>query len=123
MTYRIPLAQLDAKFITLPSDPQQKGWHVEDSRELIAEWQGIRFTCPCHYVANGNSDIGVHKTVCWFRNRGVPDDLDPGPSRWTPSGTSIDDLTFVPGTPAVAISVQADCHFWIRNGHATDIAP
>ncbi len=53
-----------------------------------------------------------------------PDDLDPK-GRWTPSGTGLDDLTFVPGNPARAVSVLltnpdgCGWHGYIRDGEAT----
>lgn len=116
MSYRIPLRDLCARFLAIEGD----GWRILDTRELTPECQGLWFTCPCHYVMNGNSDIGVHKILCWFRNRSVPDSLEPGPGRWTPVGAGIDDLTFDYGEPAVAKSVQSDCHFFITRGFATE---
>lgn len=124
MTYRIPLRDLEAMFLTVipPEESTYKrgGWKIEHQRELTPQMQGIWFTCPCHYAANGMSDIGVHKILCWFRDRGVPDDLSPGPGRWTPVGNTIDDLSFDYGQPAHPKSVQADCHFFIKNGHASE---
>jgi hypothetical protein len=116
MGYKIPLRDLEATFVTVADN----GWHLEESRELLPTHQGLWFTCPCHYAQNGMSDIGVHKILCWFRNRGVPDSLSPSPGRWTPVGTGIDDLTFDYGVPPVAKSVAADCHFFIKNGMASE---
>lgn len=126
MAFKIPLRDLEATFLTIiPLDQSQfkhGGWKIEPQRELTPEMQGLWLTCPCHFAANGNSDIGVHKILCWFRNRGVPDDFSPGPGRWWPVGSTIDDLTFDYGEPAVAKSVQTqgDCHFYITGGFATN---
>lgn len=93
---------------------------MEALRELTPAMQGLFFTCPCHYALNGMSDIGVHKILCWFRDRGVPDDVTPGPGRWWPVGATIDDLSFDYGHPPQPKSVQADCHFFIKNGFASE---
>lgn len=81
----------------------------------LAQAQGIMFRCPLPGCG--------HMVICWFEGRGVPEWITPGPGRWTPSGTSIDDLTFVPGNPPKAVSVllQGGCnwHGFVRNGEAT----
>ena len=117
MTYRIPLRDLEAQFVTLNSE---RSYNIEDQRNLDDRMQGLWFTCPCHFAENGYSDIGVHKILCWFRDRGVPDDVTPGPGRWWPVGTTIDDLSFDYGNPQMPKSVAADCHFFIKNGHASE---
>lgn len=79
--------------------------------------QGISFQCPLCAVGKerGEEDgrghfKGAHYVICWFRNpRGaepVPADATPGPGRWWAEGSSIDDLTFTHGEPAMAKSVQ-----------------
>lgn len=42
--------------------------------------------------------------------------------RWTPSGTGIDDQSFVPGSPPQAHSIlqEGHAHFFITNGEITD---
>jgi hypothetical protein len=87
----------------------------------LAEADGIMFLCPKCYAANGSSR-GTHRVLCWFRGK-VPDTLDPKPGRWTPSGTGLSDLTFIPGAPPMAVSVllTSGCgwHGHIVNGDAT----
>lgn len=62
--------------------------------DTIAEADGLMFLCPKCCAANGGA-VGTHRVICWFVGR-VPDDVDPKPGRWTPRGTSLSDLTFVP---------------------------
>lgn len=87
----------------------------------LEEAQGIMFLCPKCFDANKGS-VGTHSVICWFAGR-ISDDMDPRPGRWTPQGTSIDDLTFVPGTPPRSVSVllTGGCgwHGFIRNGEAS----
>lgn len=64
--------------------------------DALAEAQGIKFLCPACFVTNGGS-VGTHSVLCWFLNRGVPDNVTPGPGRWTASGTNYHDLTLGPG--------------------------
>jgi hypothetical protein len=72
----------------------------------LANADGIRFLCPKCFTFNGGP-VGTHSVICWFVGR-VPDNLSPQPGRWTPAGTGIDDLTFVPGTPPRQVSVQLE---------------
>lgn len=60
--------------------------------DTIQEAQGIRFVCPKCYIAN-NGLMGTHGVVCWSSSRGVPDDAQPGPGRWSLQGTGYNDLT------------------------------
>ena len=98
--------------------------------EALAEADGVIFQCPKCSVGRevGQAPggrrfvIGAHHVICWFTGR-VPDDLDPKPGRWTPAGTGLDDLTFVPGEPPRAISVLltgpgCGWHGFVRNGEA-----
>lgn len=88
--------------------------------DTLAEAQGVIFTCPACYAKNGNSDIGVHSVLVWFRDRGVPDEAFPRPARWTASGSSLNDLTLSP-----SINLQTDersrdeWHGFIINGEVT----
>lgn len=44
----------------------------------------------------------------------MPDDLSPGPGRWNPQGTGLDDLTFVgPGAYSVG---HPHGHCYVENG-------
>lgn len=95
----------------------------------LQEAQGMMFLCPKCFESNGGP-VGTHAVICWFRNCGVPDNVTPGPGRWTPSGTGLDDLTFVPGEPKMPCSVdlggkscgkdrdQTGWHGHVRDGEA-----
>lgn len=80
----------------------------------IANAQGILFLCPVCFKKNGGP-VGTESVLCWFRDRGVPDNAEPGPGRWIASGTGFNDLTLSP-------SVNVDhehWHGWIKNGEVT----
>lgn len=83
-----------------------------------AEADGVQFLCPKCFAANGGP-VGTHLVICWFVGR-VPDDETPGPGRWVPSGTGIDDLTFI-GPNAASVLLQGGCgwHGFVRDGDAT----
>jgi hypothetical protein len=63
----------------------------------LTDADGIRFLCPKCYAAKGGA-VGTHFVLCWFAGR-VPDSEKPGPGRWVPSGTGIEDLTFIGPAP------------------------
>jgi hypothetical protein len=110
----ISLRDLDAHFIRLT----KAGWrHVRS----IDKAQGVQFLCPKCFRANGGR-VGTHSVVCWSRSRGVPDDMDPKPGRWTLHGTSMDDLQ-LEGDPvgqARSVLLLGGCawHGFINNGRA-----
>lgn len=88
--------------------------------DTLGEAQGIQFLCPKCYAAN-NGAVGTHIVICWFVGK-VPDDIDPKPGRWTPQGTGIDDLTFVPSegrTQSVLLTGGCGWHGLVVNGDAT----
>lgn len=106
------LRELEGEFIALT--PGERSFRRV---ETLAEADGVMFLCPHCFVKNGGK-VGTHIDICWFRDRGVPDDVTPNPGRWTPSGTGLDDLTFVPGNPPMAISVKSgdEWHVFVENG-------
>jgi len=108
----IKLSVLEARF--LKETPDRCLTPVTD----IAEAEGVIFLCPKCFEAN-KGNIGTHSVICWFNGRGVPGDRAPGPGRWNPQGTGIDDLTFVP-PGAISVLLTAGCgwHGFIENGHA-----
>jgi hypothetical protein len=130
---RFPLAQLDAHFlrrevrdvdpnefvdgIKSPSGKRVQYGHVE----TLAEADGLNFLCPKCYHANKGA-VGTHRVTCWFEGC-VPDDASPGPGRWTPEGSSLADLTFIPSEREKAVSVllKGGCgwHGFIVGGCAT----
>lgn len=86
--------------------------------DTFAEAHGIRFLCPKCYAENGGP-AGVHQVVCWFEGK-VPDDALPKPGRWNPTGTGLDDLSFVPGRKTESVLLLGGCnwHGFVRNGEA-----
>ena len=83
----------------------------------IHEADGVIFLCPKCLEQNGGP-VGTHSILCWFTGK-VPDDLSPGPGRWNPSGSGIDDLTFVePGKVSVQLLSGCSWHGHITNGQA-----
>lgn len=130
---RFPLSELDARFLrfervaNVPGSwvdgiqshaPHRDQYHRVDSLVVA---HGITFLCPKCYHANKGSE-GTHRVTCWFEGA-VPDDVNPGPGRWTPAGNGIADLTFVPGETRKATSVQlrggCNWHGHIIGGCAT----
>ncbi len=100
-------------------DPQWLKFETRSSFKIvntIAEADGISHLCPVCFIKN-NGPIGTHSMIHWFRGR-VPDDLVPGPGRWSPVGNSFDDLSFVPSTPPQPCSIlqEGHAHFFITNG-------
>jgi hypothetical protein len=118
------LRDLDAAFLKYVSPSESR---MVDS---LAEADGVMFQCPkCAMECEPGEENGrrffrgAHSVICWFVGK-VPDDHNPKPGRWTPSGTGIDDLTFVPGNPERAVSVLltgpgCGWHGHIRSGEAT----
>lgn len=115
------LRQLDAEFLKIvPAPDGEMGTHFLTEGVPVAQADGVMFLCPKCYRAN-SGPVGTHRVLCWFVGK-VPDSLDPKPGRWTPRGTGLDDLTFVPGNPprAVSILLTAGCgwHGFVRQGSA-----
>ncbi len=94
------LTDLQATFIHYLApgwtDPDGEVYPHGGTQEVgqLAEADGLEFLCPKCYVANGG-EVGTHRVICWFVCK-VPDDVRPGPGRWTPQGTGLNDLSFVP---------------------------
>lgn len=107
------LRELEAVFV----------WRIDDRHhrevDTLAEADGLRFMCPKCFADNAGP-VGTHLVMCWFVGR-VPDDEMPGPGRWTPIGTSLDDLTFVPSegrSHSVLLTSGCRWHGFITNGRA-----
>jgi hypothetical protein len=72
---------------------------------------------------------GAHHVICWFRNprrlAPVGPDMDPKPGRWwiSASSTSLENLTFEHGEPAMPKSVLllggCNWHGYVTGGEAT----
>lgn len=87
----LTLAQLEPELLRLvPADRQ-----ASEQVAALADAQGVWFLCPLCFQKNGGK-AGTHMVMCWFRDRGVPNDVTPGPARWAVSGTSLADLTLSP---------------------------
>ena len=88
---------------------------VENGRETLvpvatlAEAQGVFFTCP---------KCQEHSLCVFFRDRGVPDDAQPGPGRWAPSGTGLHDLTLSPSIDLSRGGGGCGWHGFVHNGEA-----
>ena len=97
------LADLEPTFVKHTSD--------ESFTRLLgvsfADASGVLFVCPTCKAEQS------HSVLVWFRDRGVPDAMTPGPGRWVASGTCLDDLTL---QPSIAIRCW---HGWIKNGEVT----
>jgi hypothetical protein len=109
----VKLADLDAKFLKVDSETS---YHEVES---LTEADGVIFLCPKCFAAN-KGPVGTHSVICWFKGK-VSDAMRPAPGRWNPSGTGLDDLTFVP-PGAVSVLLMGGCnwHGFIRNGEAVE---
>lgn len=90
------------------------------SVDALAEADGVWFLCPKCFVTNGGS-VGTHAVICWFVGK-VSDDVDPKPGRWTPTGTSLHDLTFVPSvgrSHSVLLTGECAWHGFVVAGCAS----
>jgi hypothetical protein len=84
--------------------------------ERIEDAQGITFLCPKCFSENGGA-ARTHSVICWWRDRGVPDDAHPGPGRWTVSGAGFADLSL---SPSVHLTGPGcGWHGFVTNGDAT----
>lgn len=122
------LRDLDARFVG-QWRIQDGHYHYEEVDNFVGA-QGVQFQCPrCAQGKELQEEdgrrffIGVHSVLCWFKTPigadPVPDEILPGPGRWNPSGTSLDDLTFVP-PGAVSVWLTSGCgwHGHVENGEA-----
>jgi hypothetical protein len=80
----------------------------------IYEADGIMFACPSCHVTKGNTNVGVHRIICW-RPRVSPS-LRPGPGRWKFLGSGYDDLSLYAESSSIAIPSGCMAHFFIREG-------
>ena len=82
--------------------------------DTIKEANGISFLCPLCFLANERSSVGVHSIKCW--SPGVPDDVVPGPGRWSIAGTSIDDLSLFAKSSSVHLLEGCRWHGYVQKG-------
>lgn len=104
------LLELHPRFMRLTrteEPPERWSWHEV---ETLAEADGVSFLDPKEYQeSEGKRACTI---LCWFRGRQIPDDLNPGPGRWTPTGSGLQDLTLM---PSVDCSKHGGWH-----GHVTE---
>lgn len=113
------LKTLEATFLKYTPE---EGRDIFAMVDTLAEADGIKFLCP-KCLSQNNGTVGTHMVICWFAGK-VPDSLHPNPGRWTPQGTCIEDITFVPGNPPKSVSVLligkgCGWHGFVKNGEAT----
>jgi hypothetical protein len=88
--------------------------------DTLIEADGVMFLCPKCFVEN-SGPVGTHRVICWFVGK-VPDDVVPKPGRWTPTGTDLHDLTFVPSagrSHSVLLTGACGWHGFVVNGGAS----
>lgn len=120
------LSKLDTQFV---GKWAEKSYHRLPNVEGA---QGLLFQCPKCALGKetGEEDgrgfiIGAHYVLCWFTNPRnapkVPDNADPKPGRWTFTGNTIDDISFVPGPYSNSVLLLGGCnwHGFVTNGDAT----
>lgn len=112
------LMELEPAWCTLADATGKSWWEGERDGVALtaAQADGIRFLCPKCFRENGGP-IGTHSIVCWFTGR-VPNDIEPGPGRWTPQGGDFSDLTLRPSIHLTG----GGCgwHGFVTNGEVTD---
>lgn len=89
------------------------------SVEKLDQAQGITFLCPKCFAQN-DGEIGTHGCEVTFENREVQPDhgsqgSDGQPTRWTVSGTGLEDLTTL---PSILLIGGCGWHGYITNGEA-----
>lgn len=114
----IPLTELDASFVQITNRRGSDASYKDVA--TLAEADGVRFLCPKCCEDAGPKMIGVHQVLCWFEGK-VPVSVSPGPGRWKPKGTGIEDLSFVAGKKSRSVKLLSGCkwHGFITDGKAT----
>lgn len=112
---KIKLTELQPKFLHFNSDLS----HM--FVDTLAEADGISFLCPKCYCEPPVGPDGTHSVKCWFEDK-VPVGVNPGPGRWKPAGTGLEDLSFVPGKKSHSVQILGGCnwHGFIVKGYAQD---
>lgn len=115
------LSELEPEFLTTAGVSERGNLRFV---ETIAEAQGVMLGCPQCFVAKGNTLRGVHKIICWSRERGADPEAVPLPGRWRIVGSSFEDLGLDAEPPSANRSVKLDgpgckAHFHITNGEVS----
>lgn len=110
------LTELEPQFLRYAPE---EGRNIYCFVDTLAEADGISFLCPKCFHENCGP-IGTHGVICWFEGR-VPDELQPNPGRWNPTGTGYGDLSFVPGKKSHSVLLLGGCawHGFITVGEVT----
>lgn len=88
--------------------------------DTLGEADGVMFLCPKCFADNGGV-IGTHRVICWFVGK-VDDTVDPKPGRWTPQGTDLSDISFVPSagrSHSVLLTGGCGWHGFVVDGTAS----
>lgn len=113
------LRELAATFLAARTWTEDgKDWRGTEEVDTLTEADGIMFLCPkCFHVNQGPT--GTHVILCWFLGK-VEDTVTPGPGRWLPGGTGLDDLTFInEGSRSVLLTGGCHYHGYVIAGEAT----
>jgi len=104
------LRELEAEFLKI------KDSRTYSRQDSIDGADGIMFLCPLCFAEN-KGPVGTHRVICWFSH--VDAAMDPKPGRWNPSGSGLDDLTFVgPGAASVKLIGGCNWHGFVKDGEA-----
>lgn len=113
---------LRGKYVFRDEDGEKFMWGPHTHRyefhdvQTLSEADHITFLCPKCFAENSGAG-GTHSIMVTFTGRNVPDeagtrDSDGKPSRWSASGTSIDDLVL---TPSILLDAkrkpEVGCHW------------
>ncbi len=119
----------EGKFIWRGDDGLPYYWsdkperYVFENVETVAEADQVMFLCPICFEKN-QGNVGTHGVMVSFAGRNIPDDAGSrgttGPTRWTASGTNIDDLVL---TPSILLHGGCNWHGFVGSsgqqpGHA-----
>lgn len=110
------LAELEA---TLIRYEERDGSTYLPLATSLADAHGVMFLCPKCFAEN-RGPVGTHSIICWFAGR-VPAHATPGPGRWNPRGSGLEDLTFVPpGSTSVLLTSGCRWHGYVENGRCRE---
>lgn len=103
-----------------PSERRIVKVHYTIKVETLAEAQGLQFLCPACFIKN-NGSIGTHWCGVTFEGRGAQPEQgsqnkDGKPTRWTVSGTGLNDLTT---RPSILLEGGCNWHGYITNGEVS----
>lgn len=112
MTYT--LKQLKGRLLRFYND----NLNFEEVKTL-AEADGVQFICPKCFKEDPDAEY-PHEVTLWFSSIGKLSEKIQGHPGWNKSGSSLEDLTFVP-PGAVSVLIKARCcwHGFVKNGTAS----